>query len=408
MILIFCFFLLFLWYSLFSYALTDPNLVLTAWAPYWQFQNWMWQTFFHNSQLLTVTYLALTTSLFALYFFFLRVLPDKKIEWGKMILFSGLLMLPLLLSYNALSHDVFNYIFNAKMVVVYHANPHHEVALNFPQDDWTRFMHNTHTTAPYGYGWTAVSLVPFLLGLQKFVPTWLLFRFFSVISIVLTVLTLQFFSQRWRKVSVTVHELAFFLFNPLLLIEVISNAHNDLWMMSPALASLALALPSATELKKSRTLLRILTSLLLLLFSISIKFGTAVLIPVWFFLITQKFWLRHWLRGSTWILEHLPELASLALFLPLLTDRAQQFHPWYLTWVLVWVPLMRWKWWRNAVLVLSLSSLWRYTPWLLTGFFTDQVIAQQKMITWIPFGLYLLYMLSRTFLFRTLPSIMKR
>jgi hypothetical protein len=72
------------------------------------------------------------------------------------------------------------------------------------------------------------------------------------------------------------------------------------------------------------------------------------------------------------------------MMLPLLTARSQQFHPWYLSWVLVWIPLHKktmWSWW---VLILSLSSLFRYIPWLLNDGFSDAILLQQKGITWIP------------------------
>jgi hypothetical protein len=35
-------------YAWFSYALTAPNLILSQWALYWQFQQYMWETYFNN------------------------------------------------------------------------------------------------------------------------------------------------------------------------------------------------------------------------------------------------------------------------------------------------------------------------------------------------------------------------
>src|SRR5690606_16427971 len=147
------------------------------------FQQWMWQTFFENRELMTYVYVGIVAVAFALYWAVTRDFNRKNV---RLTLITSLLILsPLLLAYNALSHDVFNYIFNAKMVRVYQADPHNKVALDFPQDDWLRFMHNTHTPAPYGYGWTAMSLVPSAIGMDKFVITWELFRLFSVVSLVL-------------------------------------------------------------------------------------------------------------------------------------------------------------------------------------------------------------------------------
>jgi hypothetical protein len=288
------------------------------------------------------------------------------------------------------------------MVLVYQANPHQKVALDFPEDDWLRFMHNTHTPAPYGYGWTATSLLPSELGLGKFLSTWLVFRAWEVLGLVgLTGVLFLLRRDRTlealgtpRSAAITVAELGLTLLHPLLLIEVVSNAHNDLWMMVPVLFSLWLV----TQ-RKSRALwlAAMIASIALLGYSISIKFASVLLFPIWAWLVLRP-WLRsqeNWLRKSMlWkpaelIDQHLPELASLAMLLPLLTLRSQQFHPWYFTWILVFLPFMTLKWWRRSLLVLSFSSLLRYVPWLLAGNFDGDVLPHQKMITWIPFIIFL-------------------
>src|SRR3990172_6981226 len=113
-------------YSVYSFSQTDPNQVFFSQSWYWQFQKFMWRLGFQER----------------------------------------------------LSSDIYNYIFNAKMVWVYGANPHRQVALNFPDDQWLRFMHNTHTPAPYGYGWTMLSLVPSVIGQNHLKLTLLLVKMF--------------------------------------------------------------------------------------------------------------------------------------------------------------------------------------------------------------------------------------
>lgn len=171
--LFFLYFIGIVFFSVFSYSLTDPNLVLINNSIYWRFQQFMWQTFFVNSQLQTSIFIGLFIYLFSCYLFLLKYLI--KLSFKEHILLCIIVSVPLLFSYNALSHDVFNYIFNAKMVAVYHTNPHTHVALDFPHDEWIRFMHNTHTAAPYGYVWTLISLLPFLLGSGKFILTFFSF-----------------------------------------------------------------------------------------------------------------------------------------------------------------------------------------------------------------------------------------
>jgi hypothetical protein len=392
-------------FAIFSYSLTDPNLVLTSWLPYWQFQQWMWQTFFQNAPLLTYTYTALIIGIFGLYMGLVRSAPQDIVsKFGQMKSFLIIVLLtiaPLFLSYNMLSHDVFNYIFNAKMVLAYDADPHVQVALDFQQDNWTRFMHNTHTPAPYGQGWTALSLLPYAMGLSKFTFTWLIFRGWSVLSVVLTAIVIWFVAKRIHQ-NITYRELTLLFLNPLLVIEVVSTIHNDLWMMMPAVLSLGLIIKPL----KNKTV-SILISALLLFLSSSIKLASIVLLPLWIFFLFYHFSI--WAKLHQGIIKmkqkklaklftqyvesirgYWAEIAVILCFIPLLTDRSQQFHPWYLTWLLVWLPFLKVKWMKGSIVVLSVSSLLRYIPWLWVGHFSDQVILQEKAITWVPLVIFLI------------------
>ncbi len=456
-------------FAVWSFSLTDPNLVFTSWAPYWQTQTWLWQNIYADPVLQARLYVLLVSLVIASYGLLiwrwrlltrhaeppftrhpelvsgssnsgsndrsemLKQVQHDKVRghqhssiFNKHLIFAlGLILLPLLFSYNALSHDMFNYLFNAKMVAVYQANPHVQVALDFAQDNWTRFMHNTHTPAPYWYGWTGISLIPFFLGLSKFTLSWWLFRLFSVLSWVGLWWSWHKWGQ-WRGQSIsTTWKLAIALL-PLMLIEIIANGHNDLWMMVPAIFSLGMIL------YRKLCWSTLLGSIVLLVFSISIKFATAVLLPLWLLIFISRLmseWSRHSgfnsvssKRGSSYILRRLlpltqlliqlsPLFASIMLFTPLLISRSQQFLPWYLTWSLVWIPLFTWKihppstnrqltqpnfyrlslfisaftkLWIVWLIALSISALFRYVPWLLTGGeYTIDLLIQQKWILWV-------------------------
>lgn len=401
-------------YSFFSYSLTDPNLVLIDWQPYWNFQQFMWQTFFSNAQLLTATYLVLVVLVFGVFLQILRVLQRSSLEYQKqplqLILLYGVIISPILFSYNALSHDVFNYIFNAKMLLLYDLNPHVHTALEVVGDDWTRFMHNTHTAAPYGYGWTALSLVPFLVGIQKFILTWFAFRLWSVVSVVLLFFALQHAAQSFLQRRLRTEELALVFLNPLFVLEVISNMHNDLWMIVPAVYALSFFW-RMKGLVWGRSAIYGLCGAALLLLSISVKLATVVLLPIVLLILWEKLllsWSVRWLEKrlpmvklfsagavswlQSWYGSFVPLAASILLFLPLLTSRSQYFHPWYLVWALAWVPLISQRFWKALILVFSLSSLVRYAPWLLEGGFADKTLWWQQVLTWsIPVVFVLLW-----------------
>lgn len=389
-------FVVFLAYFLFSYIFLDPNLVLTTFKPYWLFQNWLWQSFLQNREFLIAAYIFIILASFAAYFSVCGKVYDQKesfLKLGKkqiMLLLSVILM-PLLLSYNALSHDVFNYIFNARMVVEYGANPHAQTALDFPEDNWTRFMHNTHTPAPYGYGWTVLSLLPYVFGVGKFLVTWLNFKLFAILSYFLVIFILFRFLQLQKRPIASV---LLFALNPLVLIEVVGNSHNDLWMMIPTLLSFLLIY---RPIKSGQSSKHAVLSFGLLLISASVKMATILLLPllVWLKFLQSGFadnkifsFFGKWEISSNFInrnkfRENLPELASLIMFLPLLSARSQFFHPWYLLWCLVWLPLIKSRLISAILIAFSLSSMLRYLPWISSGFeYSDQIVFNQRLITW--------------------------
>lgn len=395
----------FLMYSIFSYSLTAPNLVLSSWQPYWRFQTWMWATFFNNRFLLTYAYAGLISLLTGVYFFLIQQKNLTAVSKKISITYFFILISVLLLASNALSYDIFNYIFNARMILIYHANPHVHAALEYSFDLWTRFMHNTHTPAPYGYGWTVLSLIPYLFGMGKFLLTWISFKIFSALSILLLWITyVKLTPQKPNNLSTWL-----ILLNPLLLIEVVGNSHNDLWMMVPAMVSFLILSRSK---KLSIQWPQIGTSLFLLLLSISIKYATFVIGPIWLLLVFNRMkWFttqKRLIRLSNLTIAFWPFFCSLLLFLPLLTSQSQQFHPWYLSWILVWIPLFSQppdssksivetklyalqNLWKSAIIALSISSLFRYLPYLLVGEYTSNVLLFQKYITWLPFIGFLLF-----------------
>ncbi|MBU0978833.1 MAG: hypothetical protein ABIJ03_00210 [Patescibacteria group bacterium] len=432
--------LLLLVWAIFSFSQTDPNLTLINQPLFINFQNMIWSWGGDRTRLVWI-YAGIILSGFVCYGLIYQKLKQlnlswemisKRWGWKKLVLGYLLFCLPLFFSYNALSHDVFNYIFNAKMVVVYGANPHVRVALDFAFDNWTRFMHNTHTPAPYAYGWTALSLLPYVLGFGKFFSTWLMFRLMAFGSILL----LAYSWWRYAKIAdikLKFHELVLVLLNPLVLIEVISNQHNDLWMMAPAILGLVLIASS----QKNKW--PMVGGWLLFGLSISIKYASLLLLPFYFWVIiassldkllekrlpqfiTRWFMKQHQIISLTLKLMPLP--VSIMMFLPLLLPRAQQFHPWYLLWVMVWIPLLPlmdegnthrglWQviaktklfqaivglrnWWIGLIIIFSLTSMLRYAPWLLSGGFSQSVLEQQKFITWSAVGISLVWWIISRF-----------
>ncbi|MDR0462917.1 MAG: hypothetical protein LBG64_01710 [Pseudomonadales bacterium] len=375
-------------YAWFSFGLVTPNLILFNNATYFEWQTQMWNTFHDNRTLTAQVYAILISVSFIIYFFLIqKLLPKlKKNQLAfKHVLFILLLSsFPLFFSYNSLSADVFNYIFNARMVVHYGANPHVQVAMDFPDDPMVRFMHNSHTYAPYGYGFTLLSLPFYLIGFDRFILQWFSMRVFAVLGLILTYLVIW---KWWHHKSKFKNENTFHPFwlflNPLMLIEFISNSHNDVWMILPAMLSLFLIY------KSKRTWKVVLISLLLIAFSISVKYATLVLVPFWLYIVLEKpvvLWLKQTKIFKVflkWFDAYFFDIIALGMFVPLLTPRSQLFHPWYLSWSIVWLPFCKSKIVPIFLLAFSASAMLRYLPFLLAGNYEGSVLIASQLITFV-------------------------
>lgn len=384
--------LLFIFYTVYSYVLTDPNLTLINFAPFIKFQNFLWQNVLPNQFLRSAIYFVLMVLLFINYFALIKNLKENKINSQKKLCHYLLLIsLPLLLAYNALSYDVFNYIFNGKILINYKANPHVRVALDYPADPWVRFMNNTHTPAPYGYGWTAVSVIPYVLGFGKFITTWFSFKLFSLLGIFITFSVIAMIMKK-EKIKDHWQKMAILFLNPLFLIEFLGNGHNDLWMIWPAL----LAIYYLKYYKNN--FLYILFMVILMTVSISIKFSTIALAPLLIYLLFEEQFkkLKPFEKIYQLVDTYFYDFASILMFLPLFTARSRHFLPWYLTWSLIFLPLLKSKIWKELLLVFTVSSMLRYLPWVIRlpwmnfGIDNSCLTSVQVLVTWLIPAIYLL------------------
>jgi len=344
-----------------SYSLTDPNLVLVNSAGFVQWQDWMWQTFFVPSHRAAWLYGGIITVLWILFALLCARYEHWKKQfnsWETWVL--ALMVLGLLtLSYNWLSHDVFNYIFNAKMLTVYGVDPHEHAALEFAYDPWTRFMHNTHTPAPYGHGWTYLSVIPFYAGLQKFLVTWWLFRLFSMVGVVLTGLAVLAWGRE-EKIGSASAKVAILALSPFILVEFVQNSHNDGWMMAGAVC----AVWWLRRFSRGKSKLWGLAGLVAWGVSIYIKLASVALAPLLLVLLVARWQpkLRAWLS-----LEHIALASSMLLFLPLFTSQSKWFLPWYLLWAMTWLPLIKNRVWWSILFGFAVAGSYRYIPWLWNG-----------------------------------------
>ncbi|MBI5045131.1 MAG: hypothetical protein HZC02_04340 [Candidatus Levybacteria bacterium] len=352
--------LIFLSLLLFLYSFTqvDLGLTLTRASIFATIQHAFQYIGFFNRPLstflLTILIIGFTTTYF-MYLLFIKRQPVSKAHlWRTIFIVSGVLAL----SYTAFSYDIFNYIFDAKIITFYHQNPYLHKALDFPGDPMLSFMHWTHRTYPYGPFWLGISLPFSYIGLQFFLPTYFLFKGLALMGYLLTVYSisriLQMVSPKHETLGI-----AFFALNPLVLIESLVSGHNDIAMMGVGMFGFHLFL------KKKYFL-----SFIILIFSAGIKFATGFIIPLFALLYVFR-------RKNTqfsWESIFFSLLIAMIASFGAMMIRSGQFQPWYLLVILPFASLLsRHRYVLIPFFIISFGALLNYLPYFYSGNWDDPI-----------------------------------
>lgn len=345
---------------LFSYTQVDLNLTLSRSSVIQTVEKAFQHIGYYQRPLATFIYSGILVSFFALYFMVLAEVKKNRIDlktvWRLVLLVTCLLVF----SYPAaFSYDFFNYMFTAKTVMVYHQNPYIVTPLSFAGvDPWTNFMRWTHLTTAYAPLWIGMTLVPYIVGLGYFVTTLFAMKFmvagFYILAAWAVVMCIERVDGKHKALS-----LAIFALNPLILIESLVSAHND--VVLAAFAMLAVA----AYLKRD-----LWSSWWWLAFSIAAKTVTLILIPV---IILKKD--RRWLLGMMLV------AVGLVLF-------KREFLPWYWVWIMPFVALIpeNYKITRFATIV-SFGLLLSYAPYLYFGDYSATEQLWKTLSVWVGVGI---------------------
>lgn len=338
-------------FFLFLYSFTQIDLSLTlSKFSIWQIAEKFFQHIgYFNRPLSTVLFIIITLFLFVFYLLFLRLTSLKKINEKELLTVIYVSTIILVFSYNAFSYDLFNYIFDAKIVTYYHQNPYLHKALDFPLDPMLSFMRWTHRVYPYGIVWLLLTVPLSFIGFQYFLLTFFLFKILMASGFLISV---YFLNKILKKVlpNHSVVGLALFSLNPLVLIESLVSAHNDIVMIAFFLVALYFFLAR-----------RIMKSIFWFIISIGIKFGTLFFTPVFTIIYFDKN--KKGLSQKALFLFFL-----CALFPIFFASIRSQFQPWYLLYILPIVSLMPRRYFVVIpTIIVTLFALFEYIPYLYLG-----------------------------------------
>ncbi len=328
----------------------DLSLTLSEWSVWQVVQKYFQNIGYFQRPLSSVLFIGIVSLLFIFYLLILNAVRKKKIS--KQVIWFLVISSTIILnfSYNAFSYDLFNYIFDAKIVTFYHQNPYLHRALDFPGDPMLSFMRWTHRLFPYGPIWLGLTM-PLSIGLKFFLPTFFLFKILMSMSFLGTVF---FLGKILRKTSLENKSfgIAFFALNPLIVIESLVSSHNDIVMMFFAILSLYLLMSK----KYAR-------SIIVFILSIGIKFATVSILPIYLLILFfQK-------RKKEFSWQLLFTAMAVIMIIPvILASYRTNFQPWYLLNILPFAALVA----KNYYIfipsvILSFVAIFEYLPFLYLG-----------------------------------------
>jgi len=359
--------------TIFSYSQIDLNLTLFSNPTYQYFQQHLINLGYFNRAYSALVFLLLIILLFCSYLLFLL-----KAKFTRKTIFSLVLLTAVvcLFSYPAFSHDMFNYMFDARIVTTYGVNPYQFKALDFPSDLWIRFMHWTHRTYPYGPLWLVLTLPFSYLGFGKFVLTLINFKLlFLGVYLGNTILIKKILQSDGRVTNEKLLGVAFFAFNPLIIIETLVSPHNESLMLFFLLLGIYF-------LKKKKTIFALIS----VFTSGAIKYITFILLPIF-----MASGLIKTIKPNSFYHMQLGILS-----IPLLYLVAQREpYPWYFVTFIGIGSLSNSYSIKSLLVATTLGALLRYVPYLYIGSYPDEVLFWQNILFITPLILCSIYLLLR-------------
>lgn len=356
---------------LFFYSFTqiDLNLILVSHPFIHAIQKPFIYIGYFQRTLSMSFFLILLLSFFSLFLLTLRSITRKTIGKREVIMIITVVTAILFLSYPSFSHDIFNYMFDAKIFTEYGDNPYLMRAIDYPQDPWIQFMHWTHRTYPYGPVFLPISIALSFLSFNIFPITLVFFKALMIFSYVGTTYLIYKIVEKTAP-PFALASAAFFALNPLVIFETIVSSHHDLVMMFLAFLAVYLFL-----LKKK------VLSFILFLLSVGIKYVSLSMAPLY-------------LLGFHPVLLFLGSVAATTTVMLKLG-----IQPWYLLWALPFAALLyKYKFVRILAIVTSFVFMLRYLPFLLFGEWSAELLQLHNSVTVISvLGASMLFVLWKFF-----------
>jgi len=375
-IIIFLLILIPILFFVFSYFWVDYGLFLMLADGHPFLNNFKGMITFKDGYrpMLANVYLLLLIALFGLQILLLFTKRLKFLSVKNLFLAAGVGTFFFSLAYPFLSRDLFTYLFSAKMVLFYRVNPFVVPPMNFFSTDlWVGFAHNIEFPYAYGPASLIYSLVPMLFfSGRRFILNFFGYKLMNAVVFYLTGFLIYKLNNKDKRVF------SFWFFNPLLVVELLINTHNDLLMIG----LFVVAVYYLTKGGQIKAWLAFVASVLT-------KYASVIALPVMFL-------------GKKNKPLYFKILSFVAIVL-LLVQKLRNVQIWYYTWLYMFLPFAKLKI-QSWVLISMIGMLFliHYYPFVKWGFWgATPLIPYSK---WLFFSLLALIM----FIELDLPNLKKR
>ena len=154
----------------------------------------------------------------------------SKEAWFLVFGWGALLCIPMLLLYPYGARDIFDYILRGRIFSFYGLNPFIQTASAFPTDPFFDYGWWKNFASPYGPLWELMAGVVVRLAGDGVVANILAFKLISMVILFATASIIAITLKRHAPER-ALRGTLLFLWNPLVLFEVVGNAHNDITML---------------------------------------------------------------------------------------------------------------------------------------------------------------------------------
>jgi hypothetical protein len=357
--------------TLYSFTQVDLGLTLTQ-LPIWQgIQKSFQHIGYYDRELSVQIYISILIGFFILYAYTLYLTKKKKISRSLLLIIILLVTSILVLSYNAFSYDIFNYIFWLKTITFYHQNPYIMTALDFPADPMNYHMRWRESTYPYGPVWLILYVPITIMAFNKFLITFYLIKITTALFFLSSLFVIEKIAKK-TKVIDPLFAVAFFALNPLVLIESLVSAHNDIIMMFFVLVAVYFIISG-----------KYFHSIIFYIISVLTKFATIFAFPIYFYHFFKK---RNILYFNFIILCTIPAV--------ILASLRTNYQPWYLMYMLPFITFRSNKnYFLIPSIIFSFGGLLIYSAYIALGDLNSFGLLMIQVInytTFITAGIFLI------------------